>query len=67
MALGMHPRQVFWEMDVTLSIGQSMNFTVFSSGVLYPDRQQATQGFDVLDLAPDDHYARDCESWVLFH
>lgn len=22
---------------------------------------QATQGFDVLDLAPDDHYSRDCE------
>lgn len=24
---------------------------------------QATQGFDVLDLAPDDHYSRDCESY----
>ena len=23
--------------------------------------RQATQGFDVLDLAPDDHYSRDCE------
>lgn len=23
---------------------------------------QATQGFDVLDLTPDDHFARDCES-----
>lgn len=27
---------------------------------------QATQGFEVLDLAPDDHYARDCESKPLF-
>lgn len=24
---------------------------------------QATQGFDVLDLAPDDHYSRDCKSY----
>lgn len=24
-------------------------------------RRQATQGFDVLDLIPDDHFSRDCE------
>ncbi len=26
-----------------------------------PPPPQATRGFDVLDLAPDDHYSRDCE------
>lgn len=27
---------------------------------------QAKQGFDALDLAPDDHFARDCETSSIF-
>lgn len=40
---------------------------IFNTKFSFPQRSwylvllQATQGFDLLDLAPDDHYSRDCK------